>query len=71
MADDRLPRRSELFTIRIWPEELGEGQIEWRGRIQHALSGRTSYFREWSALLAFLAEFVAADAALSAPLTET
>lgn len=26
---------SHLFTIRIWQEDLGQGQFEWRGKVQH------------------------------------
>lgn len=59
MDDGRLPHRSELFTVRLWPEDLGEDRIEWRGRVQHALSGQTGYFREWSGLVAFLAQTLA------------
>lgn len=43
--------------IRLWPEGLGEGQIEWRGHVQHVNSGEVRYFREWSALQDFLALF--------------
>jgi hypothetical protein len=23
---------SQLFTVRLWAEDLGDGRIEWRGR---------------------------------------
>jgi hypothetical protein len=45
---------SHLFTVRLWLEELADGGSEWRGRVQHVLSGETRYFREWAALAAFL-----------------
>jgi hypothetical protein len=48
---------SELFMVRLWPEDLGGGQIEWRGHAQHVNSGEVRYFREWSALQDFLALF--------------
>jgi hypothetical protein len=67
MEENRLPRQSELFTVRLWPEELGAGQIEWRGKVQHALSGRTGYFREWSALIAFLTQVLAPERATTDP----
>ena len=41
----------ESFTVRIWLERVGAGKTEWRGRIQHALSGETHYFREWNSLI--------------------
>jgi hypothetical protein len=46
--------RSHLFTVRLWAEELGNGQTEWRGQVQHVLSGETRYFREWATLEAFV-----------------
>jgi hypothetical protein len=49
---------SHLFTVRIWREELGDGRIEWRGKVQHALSGEARYFREWAELIAFVREQV-------------
>jgi hypothetical protein len=44
----------QLFTIRLWPEDLGAGQAEWRGQVRHLPSGETRYFREWPALAAFM-----------------
>lgn len=43
--------RSHLFTVRLWLEELGDGQTEWRGQVQHVLSGKTRYFRDWATLM--------------------
>lgn len=45
---------SFFFTLRIWREQLGENQSEWRGQIEHVLSGKTGYFRDWSTLVSFL-----------------
>ena len=45
---------SHLFTVRIWREEMGEGRVEWRGKVQHAHSGEARYFREWAELIAFV-----------------
>ena len=47
---------SYLFTVRFWHEHLGDGESEWRGKVEHILSRETCYFREWSALIAFLQE---------------
>ena len=44
-------RRSELFTVRVWREELGDDQAEWRGKVQHVQKGEAYYFREWSMLV--------------------
>lgn len=46
--------RSHLFTVRLWLEELGNDQTEWRGKVQHVTSGEACYFRDWPALIAFL-----------------
>jgi len=51
---------SQLFTVRLWPEELGNGRVEWRGRVQHVTSGQWRYFREWPALVAALQEMLTA-----------
>ena len=53
--------QSELFTLRLWPEEQSNGEVAWRGRLQHALTGRSVYFQGWPALTAFLEEFLAAQ----------
>lgn len=46
---------SQLFTVRLWPEPAAEGETRWRGQVTHVLSGETRFFREWQALLDFLA----------------
>ncbi len=43
-----------LFTLRLWHEQLGEGQVEWRGKVQYTDNGETLYFRQWGMLLEFL-----------------
>jgi hypothetical protein len=57
-GQERLNRNSYLFTLRLWSEEPGGGQREWRGRVQHVLSGEVRYFRGWSGLTAFLQEML-------------
>ncbi len=47
-------RTSDLFTVRVWRESVSEGQVEWRGRIEHVLSGEGHYFRTWSTLIDYL-----------------
>ena len=42
--------RSHLYTIRLWPEDLGDGVWEWRGMVKHVASGKEHYFRDWGAL---------------------
>ena len=45
---------SHLFTVRLWAEDLGDGEIEWRGKLQHVTSGEARYFRNWPVLIALL-----------------
>jgi hypothetical protein len=47
-------RRSELFTVRLWQENLGDNQVEWRGKVQHVQGGEAFYFCEWSMLITAL-----------------
>jgi hypothetical protein len=46
--------RSHLFTVRVWEEETGGGQTEWRGKVQLLTSGEVRYFRGWAALVPLL-----------------
>lgn len=45
---------SQLFVLRIWAEEMGDGRFEIRGQIKHIQSGEVKYYREWSSLQKFL-----------------
>lgn len=54
MEENHKTGRSQLFTLRIWREEVGHGRFEIRGQVKHVSSGETTYFREWSSLHAFL-----------------
>jgi hypothetical protein len=54
MSESRQQRRSHLFTVRLWAEDIGEDQAEWRGKVQHVISGDTRYFRDWNNLIALL-----------------
>jgi len=56
LDEGRHPARSQLFTVRLWIEDLGDSRAEWRGKVQHVLSGEASYFRDWPSLVAFLDE---------------
>ena len=61
MSQDQTQQRTHLFTLRLWAEALGDGQIEWRGKVQHVLSGQTRYFRDWDALIAYLQDMLPPD----------
>ena len=58
--DQPLEPRSYLFTVRVWQEEIGHEQDEWRGKVQLLTNGEVRYFHDWqvlaSLLLAMLAE---------------
>ena len=44
-------RSSRLMTVRLWEEDLGGGQAEWRGKVQDVGSGEAAFFRDWSGLV--------------------
>jgi hypothetical protein len=50
--DERLPH-TYLFTVRVWLAKLDDDRTEWRGKVQHVLSGEGRAFRDWPALVAF------------------
>jgi hypothetical protein len=54
MDNTRPQPETQLFTLRLWLADVGDGQTEWRGRLQHVMSGRSRYFRDWPALVAHL-----------------
>jgi hypothetical protein len=54
--ESRASSRSQLFTVRLWLEELGGSQTELRGRVRHLTSGEVRSFREWATLKRFMLE---------------
>lgn len=46
------------FVLRLWQEELGDGQSEWRGQVQQVSSGEARYFRDWQKLIACLVDML-------------
>lgn len=46
-------RHTQLFTLRLWEEAVGQEQMEIRFKVQHVLSGEVRYFRDWSAAIDF------------------
>jgi hypothetical protein len=58
--------KSQLFTLRMWMEEVGDGRFEMRGTIRHVLSGETHHFREMAILEDFIEQTVI-KAAVEAP----
>jgi hypothetical protein len=47
-------RATRLFTLRMWQEEAGDDQFEWRGKVQALPEGEAYYFRDWSGLIGHL-----------------
>jgi hypothetical protein len=46
--------RSHLFTVRVWQEEVGHDQTEWRGKVHLITTGNVRYFRGKEALAPLL-----------------
>ena len=57
---------SQLFTLRVWQEALGDGRFETRGTLKHILSGETHHFCGWPALTQQIEMFLV-DEKLKAP----
>lgn len=53
---DQQGRRSssQLFMLRMWPDDVDNDQLDWHGSVQHVQSGEVRYFRDWSTLIAFI-----------------
>lgn len=49
---------TQLFTVRLWQEEIQPGQWEWRGQVQQVQTGETRYFRTRHQLLTLLQELL-------------
>ncbi len=62
-----MPPRAQLFTVRLWVEDLGDDRKEWRGKVQHVLSGEAQYFRDWLALQAFMGRWLQGAAGQESP----
>jgi hypothetical protein len=57
--------RSYLFTVKLWQEEIGAEQSEWRGKAQLLSSREARYFRGLGQLASLLLSL------LPAPETDT
>jgi hypothetical protein len=49
---------SRLLTLRVWTEEIGNGQQEWRVQVKDVSNGETHYFHEFTKLSGFLQEVI-------------
>ncbi len=51
MSDHSRDPPTHFLTLRLWPEETGEEESVWRGRIQNTASGEVRYFQGWKGLV--------------------
>ena len=61
--------RSHLFTVRVWQEEVGHDQTEWRGKVHLITDGNVRYFRGWEGLAPLLVTMLSELETLSEPNT--
>lgn len=61
--------RSHLFTVRVWQEEVGNDQTEWRGKVHLITNGNVRYFRGWEVLVPLLVTMLLELDTISAPNT--
>ncbi len=57
MENDRRRDPCQVL-LRLWPEDMGNGEIEWRGKAQDIATGEFSFFRDWPGLIAVLQKMV-------------
>ena len=57
-ATDDPVKRSQLFMLRIWLEDLGNGQSDWQGKVLHVSSGEARFFRGWEMLETFVEDLL-------------
>ncbi|SRR6266508_4361043 len=53
--------RSQFFTVRLWLEELGDGQRECRGQVRRVTTSETRAFRDWPTLIALLLSWLSEE----------
>lgn len=60
------PKSSQLFTLRLWPNEDEEGHIQWRGKLHHINNDEIRYFHDWASLVPILWAMLKEDKSYSA-----
>ena len=55
-----LLEQTEVFIVRIWfePREIRDGQVIWRGIIEHLPSGNKKYLAKLEEVTAFIKPFL-------------
>jgi hypothetical protein len=54
MGHAQAASHTHLFTVRVWREDMGAGQAEWRGEVHEVITGERHYFRKLPTLIASL-----------------
>jgi hypothetical protein len=57
--------QSQLFTVRLWKEDLDKEHSEWRGKLQHVSSGEAYYFKAWEEMIELILRLLAEQGNLS------
>ena len=63
MSPKHRTNRNDLFLVRFWLQDMSsqpEGQSQWGGRVQRAVSGESHEFNDWEALVKVLRTMLAA-----------
>ncbi len=55
------PEPSQLFLLRVWPEQEPHGKSGWTGKIQHVLSGEVQQFDDLASLQEYLQSMLTAE----------
>lgn len=63
MSMRRELRRSDLFLVRFWAGDKGDGRAEWHGKVQRTVTGETSYFHDWPELVEVLSVLLSPNGA--------
>lgn len=58
MTEKRERTHSQMFTLRVWLEDVGNGRSEIRGTLKHVLTGETGHFRDWPTLTTLLQQWI-------------
>jgi hypothetical protein len=53
--------RSNLFTLRVWYEQVEPERREVRLQVRHVLTGETRYFHDWQAPIGYMEGKLAAS----------
>jgi hypothetical protein len=59
LGDKRQLRRTDLFLIRLWTQEVKDaedvaGGAEWHGKVQRVVDGEAHQFEDWQSLVDLL-----------------